>query len=104
MSHAVAGGGVAGMVLGAVPFSSRGRAAADLRVSVANSGSPFSQNKQGEPGVCINPLIRTSSPRAATMRLTSRPHCRPDDDYPFTEGVGTAGIYFSLDAGESWIQ
>jgi hypothetical protein len=77
-------------------------AAGDTLVTVGSPNSPFPQNKQNEPSVAIDP----SNPTVVAAGANDEIDIAPCDgsSCPFTAGVGTSGIYFSLDGGNSWIQ
>jgi hypothetical protein len=103
IAYVLAAGVLAALVF-AVP-AAMSAAGADTLVSVGSPETPFSANKQNEPALAVDQFNPAILVQGANDNIDLEA-CNAGDDTtcPFTPGVGTSGLSFSLDGGSRWVQ
>ncbi|HEX9235509.1 MAG TPA: sialidase family protein [Actinomycetota bacterium] len=97
--------GLLALVAALVPAFSASASGGDVLVTNGSPMGPFSQNKQNETPVVIDPAHPSVVVSGANEEIDMEAcNAGPPNDCPFTPGVGVSGVYFSFNRGGSWFQ
>ena len=93
------------MVVAGLSAPATAQTGGDAEVTVGCIDGIFSQNKQNEPAVAIDPAHTWLVAAGANDNIDMEAcNAGPDKTCPFTTDVGGSGIQFSFNSGDSWFQ